>query len=90
MQLETFLNVELAPWKIIKKENKALFAGGLANPENFPKFARHHRGKKVADISAEGAKSPSHTLKGKYVWGGHYHPHFGHFIAEFVHRLWVC
>ncbi|MEW9920209.1 FkbM family methyltransferase [Marimonas sp. MJW-29] len=30
------------------------------------------------------------TLKGRYLWGGNIHYHFGHFLLESLGRLWGC
>ena len=78
------------------------YEGGLVSPCTYPSFARHQRReyviKKRSDIPAANIpdNAPDDTSdllacqNGKpYVYGGVYVPHFGHFIAEFVHRLWV-
>ena len=31
----------------------------------------------------------SHTYRGTYIYGGPFHPHFGHALTESIHRLWA-
>ncbi|MEX0298347.1 MAG: hypothetical protein AB3N28_04705 [Kordiimonas sp.] len=83
---DEFCNVDLCPWKIIRVNNQAFIEGGIVSPSKLPAFARHHRGNRIADLDTEHATG-SDRLVGKYIWGGCYHEHFGHFIAEFFHRL---
>lgn len=89
LQHGSFKNIQLSPWHMVRRDNLAYVAGGISNPSVLPDFARHHRGGRIADTDIDTASNGA-QLHGCYVWGGCYHEHFGHFIAEFVHRLWVC
>ncbi len=91
MQLlyDEFDNVEVCPWRIKRVNEQAFIQGGIVSPSKLPDFARHYRGKRIADCDSN-PLSQLPKLVGKHIWGGCYHEHFGHFIAEFVHRLWVA
>jgi len=104
LQSGEFSNVLLAPWQIARVDELTCIKGGLAFPGKFPAFARHHRGNRIVDAdidtipnNGESLGNSQHSvpaavkkLAGRYIWGGCYHQHFGHFTAEFVHRLWLC
>ncbi|MFC4349877.1 glycosyltransferase 61 family protein [Kordiimonas lipolytica] len=68
--------------------------GGFATPEQLPAIFRHRRrGKLSKDQAVQADLVGAPRLKpapgDTFVYGGVLHWHFGHLIAEFVHRLWV-
>lgn len=81
--------------------NSPSWAGGLVPFPDMPEVIRHRRGGRVVDFERadrgwkpRGAKDdslsskPMETLSGTYIYGGVLSSrHFGHFMAECVHRL---
>lgn len=85
----SFTNIQLCPWRIVRPGGLAYFKGGIAYPSRLPAFARHYRGNRIADLDVDAIENAD-FLSGSYIFGGCYHEHFGHFVAEFAHRLWIC
>ena len=86
---DVFENVLIGP----SLTTRPIFGGGLVSPQKYPKFCRHNRHGKPNNSPLTLGKGPIPKLKTidgvPYVFGGVYLTHFGHFIAEFLHRLWV-
>jgi hypothetical protein len=61
------------------------FQGGIVPPPDDDSF-RHFRGGKTVD-GFETNLDYANNLKGEYIYGGPLYHHFGHFMAEFVHRI---
>jgi hypothetical protein len=61
------------------------FQGGPVPPPDDDSF-RHRRGGKPAD-GFETALAGATKLSGEYIYAGPLYHHFGHFLAEFVHRI---
>lgn len=74
-------------------EQRPIMRGGLAEPGKFPPFCRHQYGKKVRHdpvaIDRDALELLSAQVGTPFVYGGMMGGHFGHFIAEHVHRLWI-
>jgi capsular polysaccharide biosynthesis protein len=85
----TFENVVLSP----RKSRLPIYDGGLVNPIAYPHYCRHHREGKAINTKIETGGASLKRIKtapeSLYVFGGVYQWHFGHTIAEFVHRLWI-
>lgn len=84
-----FDNVVIGP----NPDETPLYAGGLLNPGKYPRYCRHYRRGKPYNINIhlDAAKLPQLASDGgaPFVYGGVYQDHFGHSIAEFMHRLWI-
>jgi hypothetical protein len=68
--------------------------GGVQFPQDAPDWCFNLRGRQGGRIA--GGRPPlddvplqNEKLSGTYVYGGFMHPHFGHMISEFMHRLWL-
>lgn len=88
LQFGVFRDVLIGP----AVSSKPIYAGGLVNPLKYPRFCRHNRrGRPVnASTSLTGHLLALTDEEGRpFVFGGVYQSHFGHCIAEFVHRLWI-
>lgn len=62
------------------------FRGGLVLTGNADDKLRHTRAGKPVDSFRESAEYAK-TLAGSYIYAGPIYGHFGHFIAEMVHRI---
>ncbi len=68
----------------------------FGNPKALPNFCRHRRDGRFAlrspasdSINKDSLEVLTSAGGERYVFGGHVCHHFGHFISEYVHRLWV-
>lgn len=86
---DIFDNVLLTPWQRVTIDDQKFVRGGLAFPSKFPSFARYHVHERIGDTNKRQVPQKTEKLSGRYIWGGHYWSHFGHFLAECVHRLWI-
>ncbi len=84
-----FSNVKVGPTKALRP----IYGGGLLEPKKYPRYCNHNRHGKIIPTSEKTDLSDLPTLEQNddeiYIYGGVYLFHFGHFIAEFIHRLWV-
>jgi len=84
-----FKNVKLAPVTSLRP----IMKGGIAFPDSLPQFCRHWARGKPIDVGVDGSIQSFPALVSEndkpFVYGGIITYHFGHFIKEFVHRLWV-
>lgn len=71
-------------------EQDGCLIGGFAEPDAVPDMFRHQREGKAADLAAVDFPEAPQFLEGDYLYGGPLIGHFGHFIAECVHRLWLA
>ena len=70
---------------VARTVNAGLYSQAIANRY------RHQRRGKAADMRPpeDLINMPHDTLDGTHLYGGIYSSHFGHLVAEFVHRMWV-
>lgn len=89
LRYDIFEDVILSP----RTDRKPIYGGGLAKPLQYPKYCRHNRNGISIDseiiIHDEHLSALSCKINNPYIFGGVYQWHFGHTIAEFVHRLWI-
>ncbi|MGD1699533.1 glycosyltransferase 61 family protein [Dapis sp. BLCC M229] len=84
--------------QIVRGQRELL--GGLIFPNYIPGVFRHRRSGQVSkpvyldqNIPSKNIdnlkKNTSKFYSGTYIYGGFFHPHFGHTLTESIHRLWA-
>ncbi len=76
--------VQVFDWPVVRVPDG--FRGGPVLPEPEDAALRHTRGRRPVDSFRPG-ESFDDLLAGDYVYAGPIYGHFGHFMAEFVHRI---
>lgn len=87
LRYSVFDHVALAP---TVGEQDGRLMGGFAEPDSVPAVLRHQRQGRSADQAVADFPEAPRILEGNYLYGGPLIGHFGHFIAECVHRLWLA
>lgn len=86
----TFSDVLLAP----ERSLIPIYGGGLVEPHRYPRFCQHLRYGFVSNkpISLPNQPVPELPLVANkpYIFGGVYMHHFGRFVAQSIHRLWIA
>jgi hypothetical protein len=83
-----FENIVLSP----RQNRLPIYDGGLATPQNFPRYCRHNRNGKPVNTKIainSSLREVTTNPESPFIFGGVYQWHFGHTIAEFIHRLWI-
>ncbi|MDJ0515293.1 MAG: glycosyltransferase 61 family protein [Trichodesmium sp. MO_231.B1] len=77
------------------------WVGGVVFPDEMPEIFRHRRSgnldqqivymdQNVGSYNSGNRQiDNSNTYSGIYIYGGPFHPHFGHALTESIHRLWA-
>lgn len=83
--IREFKDVRLEPSHF---EAPFIFYGGPIWPDfENQTLIRQRRCDKVLDRKPEFSDQVVEPLRGRYIWAGFAHPHFGHFIADQISRL---
>jgi len=89
LRYDTFSDVMLAPAKSIFP----IYGGGLVEPHKYPRYCRHLRYGLVSSkpITLSQKPVPKLPLEANkpYIFGGVYMHHFGRFVTQSIHRLWI-
>ncbi len=87
MNVETVKNVYLEPFAWGKYPD--IIGGCYVNNIDSCQYLLHQRYSKKYGIASP--RSCSRQMSGEYIYGGLlFDSHFGHLVAESVHRLWYC
>lgn len=84
MRYEQFSNIVIVPF-----QGSYPYCGGPIYPDHHPVFVRNCKGYQPKDSIPEKTNKIHERWDGEYIYGGPIVNHFGHFFAEFAHRLWV-
>lgn len=89
LRYDTFSGVMLAP----ATSKFPIYGGGLVEPHKYPRYCRQIKNGLVSSkpIPLSGKHVPTLPLDdGKpYIFGGVYMHHFGRFVSQSIHRLWI-
>lgn len=89
LKYDTFMNVKLAP----ATSKFPIYGGGLVEPHSYPRYCQQIKNGLVSSkpITLSGNDVPILPVEdGKpYVFGGVYMHHFGRFVSQSIHRLWI-
>ncbi len=89
LRYDTFSDVMLAP----ANSMFPIYGGGLVEPHKYPRYCQHLRYGLVSSKPITLSKKPVPKLpvvaNKPYIFGGVYMHHFGRFVTQSIHRLWI-
>ena len=90
IRLTEFKNIAAVPGRYGLPPTNVPLLGGVQFPPDAPDWCFNMRGGEIAGgrPPREAVPDSREMVPGTYLYGGFMHPHFGHMIAEFMHRLW--
>lgn len=87
MQYVEFKDIAIGPFGDPFSETAT---GGPRFPSGSPDFVHNQRGAQIFRAHAPAYDGVLPRLRGRYLYAGYLYTHFGHFLSESVHRLWLA